>query len=66
MLETVLILNYLIHLDVLDHEIIFKEGKLEFDKVFDLIRIRTWFLYTYSEQEDSFSFVDYCINPLCC
>lgn len=49
-----------------NNDIIFKEGKIDFDKVFVMIRINSWSWCSAANNGNYFTFVDWCLNPTCC
>lgn len=44
----------------------FNNGKLDFDKVIDMIKIFYWSWGSAAGSESSHTFVAWCLNPLCC
>lgn len=51
---------------LLRNEVIFKQGSLDLVKVINLIKMRAWFWNKSLSKRNSFSYTDWCINPLVC
>lgn len=48
------------------NDIVFNGGRIGFDKVFDIIKINNWSWCSATGQGDSFTLVDWCLNPIWC
>lgn len=57
-----------IHLDTWLHrnDRIFNQGKLDFDKVIELVKLRVWIWNNSLVKKGCFSYSNWCINPLVC